>query len=88
MSASVTALRPAPARLPSDAALRRTENAAALLRADCRALARVELVQALETLDALQRPPARCPECGGTGFDEDARCESCDGTGMEGGARD
>ena len=30
----------------------------------------------------------RCPECGGTGFDEDATCDFCDGTGREGGARD
>ena len=27
---------------------------------------------------------ARCLECGGTGFDEDARCNFCDGTGREG----
>ena len=32
--------------------------------------------------------PARCLECGGTGFDEDAACEFCDGTGREGGKRD
>ena len=31
-------------------------------------------------------PPARCLECGGTGFDEDARCDVCDGTGHEGSA--
>jgi len=32
--------------------------------------------------------PARCLECGGTGFDEDAACEFCDGTGRAGGSRD
>ena len=32
-------------------------------------------------------PRARCPQCGGAGFDEDARCDACDGTGLEGGAR-
>lgn len=30
---------------------------------------------------------ARCLECGGTGFDEDAACDVCDGTGREGGTR-
>ena len=29
-------------------------------------------------------PPARCVECGGAGFDEDAACEFCDGTGKSG----
>ncbi len=33
-------------------------------------------------------PPAHCPECGGSGFDEDAACEFCDGTGRAGGSRD
>lgn len=31
---------------------------------------------------------ARCVECGGTGFDEDAACDVCDGTGREDGTRD
>ena len=32
----------------------------------------------------IEEPQARaqrCPECGGTGFDEDAACEVCDGSG-------
>ncbi|MGC8519680.1 MAG: hypothetical protein ACP5P4_14340 [Steroidobacteraceae bacterium] len=32
----------------------------------------------------IEPAPARCAECGGTGFDEDARCDFCDGTGREG----
>lgn len=27
--------------------------------------------------------PAPCPQCGGSGLDEDARCEACGGAGQE-----
>ena len=30
----------------------------------------------------IEAAPARCPECGRTGLDEDATCGSCGGTGV------
>ena len=68
-------------------AVKHTEAAAALLRAGCPELARVQLAKATSAIESAQAMLRRCPECGGTGFDEDARCDFCDGTGLEGGAR-
>lgn len=54
------------------------------------AIARAGLVGRHDTTRGvlvIEAAPARCPECGGTGFDEDARCDLCDGTGREGCAR-
>jgi hypothetical protein len=51
------------------------------------ALARAGLVgrhDATRGVLVIEAAPARCPECGGTGFDEDARCDLCDGTGRKG----
>jgi recombinational DNA repair protein RecR len=69
-------------------AIQHAEAAAALLRAGCPDLARVQLDKATSALESAQAMLQRCPECGGTGFDEDARCDVCDGTGLEGGTRD
>lgn len=63
-------------------ALSATERAVTLLRAGCRALAAVELRKALVAITEAEAA-ARCPECGGTGFDEDARCDFCGGTGRD-----
>ena len=89
MSAQVARLQPAtPAEPPGIAeAVRRAQNAVALLRAGCPSLGRLELLKAARALDCAPAAPLRCPECGGTGFDEDARCDFCDGTGREGGTR-
>ena len=90
MSAQVVRLQPAtPAEPPGIAeAVRRAQNAVALLRAGCPSLGRLELLKAAGMLESAPPVPLRCPECGGTGFDEDARCDFCDGTGREGGTRD
>ena len=50
------------------------------------ALARAGLAgrhDAVRGVLVIEPVPARCPECGGTGFDEDSRCDFCDGTGRE-----
>lgn len=83
MNAQVVPLRaPTPAEPPEVArAIRRAQNAVALLRAGCPSLAKRELLKAAQVLEVVHVGPIRCPECGGTGFDEDARCDFCDGTG-------
>ena len=62
------------------------QSAVALLRAGCPSLGRLELLKAAGVLESAPAAPLRCPECGGTGFDEDARCDLCDGTGRAVGA--
>lgn len=68
-------------------AIQHAEAAAALLRAGCPAFARVHLDKSAKAIESAQAMLQRCPECSGTGFDEDARCDVCDGTGFEGGVR-
>jgi hypothetical protein len=53
------------------------QNALALLRAGCSALASDQLRKALEALKPMEEE--WCPHCSGTGVDDDARYEACDG---------
>ena len=85
MSAAVVALRPGAGNAASEvpAVIAGSVN---LIRFS-EALARAGIVGRYDAdrgLLVIEPAPARCPECGGTGFDEDARCDFCDGTGREG----
>lgn len=88
MSAAVVELRPGIAGAPSEV-LAVIAGSVNLMRF-AHGLALAGLVgrhDASRGVLVIEAAPARCPECGGTGFDEDARCDFCDGTGREGGTR-
>lgn len=93
MSAQVTQLRPAacqaralevPAVIAPSVNLMRFSEALAIAGL----VGRHDSNRGVLVIQPAVVPPARCLECGGTGFDEDAKCDFCDGTGREGGTRD
>ncbi|MHB1871754.1 MAG: hypothetical protein ACYCT1_13015 [Steroidobacteraceae bacterium] len=92
MSAQVVPLRPSPARaraLEVPAVIAGSVDLVRFSGALARAgiAGRFDSARGLLVIEPAVAPPARCPECGGSGFDEDARCDFCDGTGREGGTR-
>ena len=91
MSATATELRPVrrqPLEVP--AAIAGSVNLMAFSGALAQAgiVGRYDADRGILVIEPTFVPPARCPECGGSGFDEDAACERCDGTGRPGGTRD
>ncbi len=89
MSARVVALRPAAPQASVHEVPAVIAGSVNLLRFS-EAIARAGLIgrhDAARGVLVIESAALRCPECGGTGVDEDALCDVCDGTGREGGTR-
>ncbi|MGA8094779.1 MAG: hypothetical protein WB823_11005 [Steroidobacteraceae bacterium] len=85
MSAAILELRPRARALDVPAIITASVNLLVFTEALARAglVGRHDAARGALIIEPATPAPRRCPECGGTGFDEDALCDFCDGTGRE-----